>query len=98
MRIEVIDFPSDPRGETGTLRKELVNALRKVDNYPSKSKLIHDMLSFATKTLNDIDKDVKKRAAIIKRRNAEADQLIADAKVEAEEAAPPCTFPAPLPE
>lgn len=56
MLIEITDFPSDPNGETGNLRKELVTALRKVDTHPGKIKLLREIFKFANKKLADIDK------------------------------------------
>lgn len=54
MHIEITDFPSDPNGETGKLRQELMKQLRKADNYPGKGKLLREILTFASKKLTAI--------------------------------------------
>ena len=56
MLIEITDFPSDPNGETGKLRQELLTALRKVDTHPRKAQLVRSVLSFANKKLTEITK------------------------------------------
>ncbi len=56
MHIDITDFPSDPNGVTGNLRKELMKALRKADTYPNNIGIIRDQFAFATKKLNDITK------------------------------------------
>ena len=56
MLIDITDFPSDPNGETGKLRKELLTQLRKVDTHPSKVKLVREILTFASKKLTEINK------------------------------------------
>ena len=56
MLIEITDFPSDPNGETGKLRQELLTQLRKVDTFPRKEKLVREILSFASKKLTEIKK------------------------------------------
>lgn len=61
MHIDITDFPSDPNGETGSLRMELLNALRKADNYPGKDKLIREILAFASKKLTAITRSQKEK-------------------------------------
>lgn len=56
MRLEITDFPSDPDGATGNLRKELLNVLRKADTYPNKIGVIKEQLQFANKKLTEITK------------------------------------------
>lgn len=60
---EIIDFPSDPNGECGNLRKECVKIVNKCATYPSKVKLV---LSVLKRTINMIEKAEKKRVAAIK--------------------------------
>ena len=60
---EIIDFPSDPNGECGNLRKECVKIVNKCATYPAKVKLV---LTVLKRTINMIEKAEKKRVAAIK--------------------------------
>ena len=57
---EIIDFPSDPNGECGNLRKECVKIVNKCATYPTKAKLALKVLK---RTMNMIEKTEKARIA-----------------------------------
>lgn len=63
MLIEIKDFPSDPNGETGNLRKELVNALQNADAHPARGKLVREVLNYASKQLTAIQKSQSPKQA-----------------------------------
>jgi len=56
MRIEVIDFPSDPNCELGELRTSLVNALNSAERSVTAAKLLAETIAFAYKQLGTVYK------------------------------------------
>ena len=66
MRIEITDFPSDPNGTFGPLRKVLMDALRKADTYPNNAKLMDEILKFAAKKLKDSKAEHAAKARVAK--------------------------------
>jgi hypothetical protein len=79
MRLETINFPSDPDSAFGGLSRELVRALHKAAEHPDHADLLGKFLNFSTRQLVVARKDYKDRLGLMKKR--------ADKKLAAEEAA-----------
>ena len=56
MVLDIVDFPSDPDGQTGDLRRVLLKQLRNAETYPRKRKLIKAIIKFAMMQLTEIQK------------------------------------------
>jgi hypothetical protein len=59
MHVEITDFPSDVNGVYGSLRRELIKALRKADTYPTHAPLLADILKYTNKRLAESRRENK---------------------------------------
>jgi len=56
MRLEVIDFPSDPYGELGNLREQMTTVLHRATEVDSTVQLLEETLKFCSGKLKEIKK------------------------------------------
>lgn len=80
MRLEEIDFPSDPDGSFGKLKRALVDSLNKAAESPEAHRILTDILKFSTGKLKEAKADYLATQA----HRAKIAQREADAQAEAD--------------